>query len=392
MKSPLTCDIFCAVIDNYGDIGVCWRLARQLANEYGIAVRLWVDDLPALHRLWPAANAGAERQRVAGVDVFEWRRPFVAIEPADIAIEAFACELPESYIQSLAQRARKSLWINLEYLSAEDWVADCHGLPSPQSFQPAQLLPRTLEKYFFFPGFSDRTGGLLRERDLLSRRDGFQRDPAARAEFLARFGVASSPAGRTVSLFAYENKALPSLLEAWVNAPQPILCLVPEGKSLAAIGRFFGQLDPPSPSPTVGSTYRRGALSLVVLPFLSQDDYDLLLWSCDLNFVRGEDSFVRAQWAGRPLVWQIYPQPDDAHWPKLNAFLEIYREGLAAQPAAATTACWQAWNGDGDMAGAWRELEAFLPALSAHAEGWSERLATRENLAAALVLFCANHV
>ncbi|HSB97285.1 MAG TPA: elongation factor P maturation arginine rhamnosyltransferase EarP [Spongiibacteraceae bacterium] len=399
MKLPSTCDIFCTVIDNYGDIGVCWRLARQLASEHGVAVRLWVDDLQALQRLWPATNIDRERQRIAGVAVCKWQEPFVAVEPADIAIEAFACELPASYIQSLAQRAHKSLWINLEYLSAEGWVAACHGLPSPQSAQPS---PRALEKYFFFPGFSDRTGGLLRERELLSRRHEFQRDPAARVEFLARFGVATTPAVRTVSLFAYENAALSPLLEAWVNASQPILCLVPAGKSLADIGRFFDQphseglgsagLSSGGPDPAVGSIYQRGALTLAVLPFLSQDDYDLLLWSCDLNFVRGEDSFVRAQWAGRPLIWHIYPQRDDAHQPKLNAFLELYRADLAAPAAAATTACWQAWNDGGDMAGAWRELEVFLPILSAHAESWCERLSARENLAAALVQFCANHV
>src|SRR5690554_5010470 len=30
----------CRVIDNYGDISVCWRLARQLANEYPVRVSL----------------------------------------------------------------------------------------------------------------------------------------------------------------------------------------------------------------------------------------------------------------------------------------------------------------------------------------------------------------
>ena len=46
----------------------------------------------------------------------------------------------------------------------------------------------------------------------------------------------------------------------------------------------------------------------------------------DWNFVRGEDSLVRALWAGKPFVWQIYPQHDGAHWDKLTAFLD----GLSA--------------------------------------------------------------
>ena len=41
----LAWDIFCTVIDNYGDIGICWRLARQLRVDDGQRVRLWVDDL-----------------------------------------------------------------------------------------------------------------------------------------------------------------------------------------------------------------------------------------------------------------------------------------------------------------------------------------------------------
>jgi uncharacterized repeat protein (TIGR03837 family) len=396
MPSPSTCDIFCTVIDNYGDIGVSWRLARQLANEHDISVRLWVDDLNALRRIWPTLT-DAQRQIDTGVEINIWRQPFANIEPADIVIEAFACELPANYIQAMARRAQRSVWINLDYLSAEQWVTDCHGLPSPQGPFAAPAIHRTLEKYFFFPGFNAGTGGLLRERDLLLRRDAFQRDAAARTAFLKRIGVPDinldargaldSSATRMVSLFAYENSSLAGLLEAWCNDAQPLLCLVPEGKSIKGIADFFGSSDM-----AVGSVYRRGALSLVVLPFLPQDDYDLLLWSCDLNFVRGEDSFVRAQWAAQPLIWHIYPQPEEAHRPKLNAFLELYRAGLTAPDAEALSRFWSAWNGEGDIGAAWRQLTPRLPALARHAQVWSGELAQRENLAGALVQFCANHV
>jgi uncharacterized repeat protein (TIGR03837 family) len=390
MLFPSTCDIFCTVIDNYGDIGVSWRLARQLANEYGVAVRLWVDDLSALRRIWPTLN-DAERQLSAGVEINIWRRQFADIEPADLVIEAFACELPANYVQAMARRAQRSVWINLEYLSAEQWVAECHGLPSPQGPFAAPAMHRTLDKYFFFPGFSAGTGGLLRERDLLSRRAAVRRDPAAIAEFLKRIGVPDINLDinvtRMVSLFAYENGALSELLEAWCNGAQPLLCLVPEGKSMDGIADFFGVSHM-----AAGAVQRRGALSLVVLPFLAQDDYDLLLWCCDINFVRGEDSFVRAQWAGRPLVWHIYPQPEGAHRPKLSAFLELYRAELTAPAAAALSRVWLAWNGDGEIGAAWRDLEPHLPLLTQHAQGWCDALEQRENLAAALAQFCANHV
>jgi uncharacterized repeat protein (TIGR03837 family) len=124
-------DIFCRVIDNFGDVGVCWRLARQLAGEHGLAVRLWVDDLAAFRRLCPAIDAGRAVQSWQGVDIRLWPEPFPEVEPAGVVIEAFACELPERYVRAMAARVARPRWINLEYLSAEAWVGECHGLASP---------------------------------------------------------------------------------------------------------------------------------------------------------------------------------------------------------------------------------------------------------------------
>ena len=89
---------------------------------------------------------------------------------------------------------------------------------------------------------------------------------------------------------------------------------------------------------------------------LTQHDFDHLLWACDLNFVRGEDSLVRALWAGQPFVWQIYPQHDDAHHAKLEAFLDwleapaslralspgLERRRRQALPGAGRLATWPA--------------------------------------------------
>src|SRR5574340_1688943 len=86
-------DIFCNVVDNYGDIGIAWRLARGLAREHGLAVWLWVDDLSAFQRIWPAIDTGADQQVSEGVTVCAWRMPFKATEPAQVVIEAFGCAL-----------------------------------------------------------------------------------------------------------------------------------------------------------------------------------------------------------------------------------------------------------------------------------------------------------
>ena len=370
-------DIFCCVVDNYGDIGVTWRLARQLALEYGLEVRLWVDEPGAFRRLCPQADVGAGPWRIDGVEVRQWPVDFPAVDVADVVIEAFACSLPERYVAAMAERTSPALWLNLEYLSAEDWVAGCHGLPSPQ--------PGGLRKFFFFPGFTEGTGGLLREADVLLRRRAFQADAEARRAFLAGLGIVPWAGARMISLFAYENAALAGWLDALAAAAEPTQLLVPRGRIEADLCRWLG-VD----TLEDGGHWRRANLQVHLLPFLSQADYDRLLWCCDFNAVRGEDSFVRAQWAGRPLLWHIYQQEEGAHWEKLGAFLDSYCAALTDQAASALRALWSAWNGKGDMAQAWQGLAEHGEPLAAHAEHWCQEQASRPDLAAALVQFHRN--
>ena len=367
-------EIFCSVVDNYGDIGVTWRLARQLVAEYGQSVRLWVDDPSALVRLCPEADENAAQQWQQGVDIRRWTADWQPVEPADVVIEAFACQLPTAHVAAMAARQRKVLWLNLEYLSAEEWVGDCHGLPS--------LQPGGMQKFFFFPGFTEKTGGLLRERGLIERRRAFQADEPARADFLRSLGVEVLPGERLISLFAYENAGLPSWLTALADGSQSTRLLVPEGRILGDLQRWLAV-----PALQVGSECRRGALAVQVLPFVRQGDYDRLLWWCDFNAVRGEDSFLRAQWAGRPLLWHIYPQEEGAHWDKLDAFLALYLADLPPQAAHALRSLWRAWNEEGEMGSAWEAVMEQWQELRLHAERWCARQAARPDLAAGLVQF-----
>jgi len=371
-------DLFCRVIDNYGDIGVCWRLARQLRDAGG-RVRLWVDDASALSWMAPEQAQGLTPE----IEVWPWARTLPAgvldaHPPADVWIEAFGCELPETFVaHGVATHATPPAWINLEYLSAEDWVAGCHGLPSPQ--------PGGLRKFFFFPGFTEGTGGLLREADVLLRRRAFQADAEARRAFLAGLGIVPWAGARMISLFAYENAALAGWLDALAAAAEPTQLLVPRGRIEADLCRWLG-VD----TLEDGRHWRSANLQVHLLPFLSQADYDRLLWCCDFNAVRGEDSFVRAQWAGRPLLWHIYQQEEGAHWEKLDAFLDSYCAALTDQAASALRALWSAWNGKGDMAQAWQGLAEHGEQLAAHAEHWCQEQASRPDLAAALVQFHRN--
>ena len=377
-------DIFCRVVDNFGDIGFCWRLARQLASEHGLRVRLWVDDLASFRRLCPDLDPLLGSQNLRSVEIRHWATPFQNADVdtentiADVVIEAFACELPPDYLAAMASRLNKPVWLNLEYLSAENWVAGCHGRASPH--------PRlALTKHFFFPGFAPETGGLLRERDLLRQRADGQADPAAAWQGLGL--PAAQPEERSVSLFCYDNPVLPELLNLWAEDEAPWRCLIPLGQASAQVANILQ-----SPPLEAGDMLRQGNLSIYALPFLSQENYDRLLWSCDLNFVRGEDSFVRAQWAAKPFVWQIYPQPEAAHHAKLDAFLGRYCVGLKEPVAAACRAFWQVWNqaNQSDLRGTWPAYWRHHAELSAHARNWAESLAKQPDLASKLVSYCKN--
>jgi uncharacterized repeat protein (TIGR03837 family) len=376
-------DIFCKVVDNYGDAGVCWRLARQLVAEHALAVTLWIDELASLARVAPALAVDRDDQTIAGVHVRRWPRERADFLLAHVVVEGFGCGLPERYLEAMADAKRAPVWINLEYLSAEPWVDSAHGLPSPQPRLP-------LTRHFFFPGFTESTGGLLRERDLFAERDRVQRNARGRAAMLRAFGVKEAPPDALiVTLFCYPNRALPALLDAWVEGDAPIVCLVPDGVATAALDAWTG-----GRVPHPGQSLVHGPLTVTDIAFVDQDAYDRLLWQADLNFVRGEDSFLRAQWAARPFVWHIYPQADDAHRAKLDEFLARYRHGLADDAYAAVDAFWHAWtDGDGTRAAAaWPAFRSALPALAAHGRSWAKRLGSRAGLAENLVKFASDRL
>lgn len=381
-------DVFCRVVDNYGDIGIGWRLARQLACEHRIAVRLWVDDLAAFARLCPAVDPLEAHQSVESVEIFHWRHGadaavWQAIVPADAVIELFGCGLPNPYIDAMARNRANggavSIWIDFEYLSAEPWIETCHGVASPH--------PRlSLTKYFFYPGFTAHSGGLIVERDLDGRRVEFQRDANNQARFWQMLGIrACERDERRVSLFGYANPALVALFAVMAADTRTRWTVaVPEGVMQDESMKLFGT------SAATKSVQRRGALTVWPVAFQSQDAYDELLWACDVNFVRGEDSFVRAQWAARPFVWHIYAQDGGTHRGKLDAFLDRYQAGLNAQAALAQRRFWHAWNGLGGEAGAaWEALRAHEKELRAHAEAWPARARGNADLAHNLVRFVA---
>ncbi|MEF3193959.1 MAG: elongation factor P maturation arginine rhamnosyltransferase EarP [Halothiobacillaceae bacterium] len=376
----LTWDIFCTVIDNFGDIATCWRLARLLHDEHGQDVRLWVDDLATMHWLVPATRLELAGQHIDGIEVRRWPRDFPPVQPARVVIEAFGCTLPEGYLA--AMRQVRSLWINLEYFSAEDWVAGCHGLPSMQRNGQG--------KYFFFPGIQPGVGGLLRERGLLDARDAFLADATLRARWCEEWGIpAPVEDGLSLSLFTYEHPALPVMLRELVEAPRPVSVYIPQGRSLNSVREAF-----PDRTLAPGTSTIVGSLHLHVIPFLPQVEYDRLLWLCDVNFVRGEESLTRAIWSGRPFIWHIYPTEDMAHLEKLAAFVAVYTRQASpeSQPFAAMMRAWNEGSlRPGDETSAWW---TSLKQLSERSPWFAERsaqLALADDLATQLVKFVSDH-
>ena len=370
--------LFCKVVDNYGDIGICWRLARQLQHEHCVAVTLWVDDLRSFQRLCPEVSTESAHQQIAGIQVRHWKDQegvFTPDDIADIVIEFFACDIPPGYITAMAQCNPRPVWFNLEGLTAEEWVEGCHTLPSSHPRLP-------LTKHFFFPGFTEKTGGLLHESTLQAERSAFQADPAAMQTFLRNLGLTPGEiASYKVSLFCYSHAPVAALFQAWQDGDVAVTCLVPEGVASKAVADFFFQAEA-----KVGAVTTRGALTVRVLPFIPQPDYDRLLWACDLNFVRGEDSWVRAQWACRPFVWHIYPQDENLHHKKLKAFLQRYASDIDSLTTLSLH--WNdAMNASASWSALWDACYADREKITRRAVEWQQQMLENGDLTSNLLKF-----
>lgn len=358
---PARWDIFCKVVDNFGDIGVCWRLARQLADEYGIHIHLWVDGLALAQKFTGA--------RHAYIHLEHWTENTAFSQAADVVIETFGCGLPEAYQQHMA--SRQSIWVNVDYLSAESWVDSFHAQPSPQA--------NGLVRHFFYPGFTPLTGGLLREASL----------PALQANAdWHHIGLAPAPGQITLSLFCYAHAPLAALVDSLQASSVPVRILVPVtiAPMLEPVLGVRGL--------QVGDRIQRPSCEFLVMPFLSQTDYDRLLYLCDFNFVRGEDSWIRALWAGKPMIWLPYQQSEDTHLLKLNAFMTHYLAQADAKLRDVIGNAMLAWTQGEWQAAHWQSLVSVLPQFTRHASAFKAAQSQQADLVTNLVIFiekCRTH-
>lgn len=349
---PFTCWLFCTVIDNFGDIGVSWRLAQELRQRLGWQVHLWLDDLAALRTIAPDAPAALPCAH-QGIPLRAWQ----AAQSADLGnapapnlvIEAFACDLPPNVLAVI--QTHRPVWLNWEYLSAEDWAIRTHAMPSLQA--------NGCEKYFWQMGFVPQSGGLLREADYVAQMDAYG---------LRQPENLDTPANRALNIFAfgYASDIWQKWATAWAEQEREIV--------LHGAGK---------PLQTSLSTWRNGSGSLKIIPqdFVPQAQFDRLLWAADVLIIRGEDSFVRAQLAGKPFFWHIYPQDKAAHLDKLHAFWHTHYQHAA--PTAAVQHTHQALscelNGAADLTPAqrrqhWHTLLTHLDDWQRSARAWQHYL------------------
>lgn len=374
--------VFVRVIDNFGDVGVGWRLSCLLAEYLCLRVRLWIDDVKALDTLVP------EREGyLPNVMVEVWqdeqlmqRQLAEAIDPV-LVIETFGCTLPD------AVRARMSrcqpLWLNWEYLTAEDWALDLHAMPSLQA--------DGLKKYFWFMGMDAASGGLLREKDYLTKRAVFRQQPQLQQAFRQQYGLPEQHKGQLWLVFAYASECWPQWLNMWQQDGTPVTLWLAGGQVVESLRA--ASIVPTDALREDGAIYELDNVTLVRIPFVPQAAFDQLLWLADAAIVRGEDSFVRALWAGLPFFWHIYRQNENAHMQKLHAFWAKATTGWPVELQRAFMALSDDLNGAGKLdelsrVVAWQNLCGNWQSWVKAAARWSEMLHAQDNALEKLARFC----
>lgn len=385
--------LFCKVVDNFGDAGIAWVLATGLAESYGFDVTLCIDDPAPLEKIAPDYAQHQQIQIVtaplpsgeevvtpaqAGVQVIKetgCQLPLAlqnissSPSPPNLVIEVLAGTVPDEYTEWAASLPRPPIWLIYEYLSAETWVEDAHLKPSPH--------PRlTLTRYFFYPGFTPRTGGLLFDAHNRhpGKAEGFIRDLTPTQTLLK------------ISLFCYDHAPIGSLIDVLSQSTTPIALTIPDGLATPIIRNHLGL-------PADHRVFTHQNLTVHLVPFVPRPEFNAFLDANDLNLIRGEESLTAAIMGGKPLIWHIYPQDDAAHHIKLTAFLRHYTRDLSPQAAKAVIHLHQIWNSlePGDLAAAWQGYLNHLPEITAQAREFAQKMRQNGSALKNLVDFYQKH-
>ena len=309
-----TLDIFCEIIDNYGDIGVVYRTAKELQKIFPKSkIRVFLNRLDEFKKI-NSQVIDLPSQNIDGIEyiTFDYLRDNAnKLLTAQVIIEAFGCQIPKEYIEIAYDNSE--LLINLEYLSAEDWIEDFHLQSSP-------LGRGKLKKVFFMPGFTEKSGGVIADSNYLER---IQRVLENKEFYEKKYLSDIEDRENKIigTLFSYEKNFTP-LLEDLKKLDKDVVILAMGEKtqdSLRKILKNFSIED-------FRNSLKYGKIEIRFLNFLNQEEYEELINIVDFNFVRGEDSFIRAVLTGKPYMWHIYCQEEYAHMDKIEGFLDKYRK------------------------------------------------------------------
>lgn len=309
-----TLDIFCEIIDNYGDIGVVYRTAKELQKIFPKSkIRAFLNKLDEFKKI-NSQVLDLPSQNIDGIEyiTFDYLRDNAnKLLTAQVIIEAFGCQIPKEYMEIAYDNSE--LLINLEYLSAEDWIEDFHLQSSP-------LGRGKLKKVFFMPGFTEKSGGVIADSNYLER---IQRVLENKEFYEKKYLSDIEDRENKIigTLFSYEKNFTP-LLEDLKKLDKDVVILAMGEKtqdSLRKILKNFSIED-------FRNSLKYGKIEIRFLNFLNQEEYEELINIVDFNFVRGEDSFIRAVLTGKPYMWHIYCQEEYAHMDKIEGFLDKYRK------------------------------------------------------------------
>lgn len=283
--------VLCKVVDNFGDIGVVWRLCKQLKNVNKSAeINLIVDDLKSFNKICNEIKInGVFEQKVENINIIDWNAFDFCYEKfskndgemLSLILECFQCGRPDWMEKILFEDKlnRTVQIIMIDYLTAEKYAEDFHCLES-------LTRSKKVQKINFMPGFTEKTGGLIIDDEWCFISERKNEGP--------------------VLIFTYERDWKP-LARVLINADK---------KVKLARGRGFDSF--------AGAWEKcsGNAKNLIELPYLNQDEWDKMMKDCSILIIRGEESMSRACLSGIPFIWHAYPQSDEYQLVKVNALLE----------------------------------------------------------------------
>ncbi|NLK63189.1 MAG: elongation factor P maturation arginine rhamnosyltransferase EarP [Fusobacteria bacterium] len=308
-------DIFCEIIDNFGDIGVVYRLAKDLITK-NYTVRILINGFNELSMINKKIDNSKNIQIIEKITYINMDKLSIDeirnIETSDIIIEAFATYPNENYMNNI--KNKKTLVLNLEYLSAERWVEDYHLVESLTGTE-------NIKKYFFMQGFTNKTGGIVLGYEFLSKKNdnsiSQKRDELVKKSINITQEINFNNK-KIISIFTYEYN-FSSLIMSLNNIKQNFILLLfgeKTKKSFEINLAIHERVD----------YFMDKNIEYIFLPFYDQNDFDIFMLTSNLNIVRGEESFIRALLSEKPFIWHSYLQEKNLHMEKVDAFLEFYKD------------------------------------------------------------------